>query len=273
MTKSSSSEDRARASIKRPSGTRNLSKSATRALDVLEYFAMVGRPLRAVEISQVFDLRTSSADQLLKTMVDSAYLMFDQALKLYYPSPRLVNFGAWLSSNYFGEDRIFRLIRSAHFITGEIVTLSVRCGSSMQIVDVVESSEQKESVKKGFRVPIIGSVIGIAFLSMHDDKDAIRILNQAAKDKDEKLSVAELRQLMDSVQACRADGYVSGRAHSGAKPWALAIPLPKSSHGVTMVLGLAGEIDSLRPRESDLVASLKNMVAQALNRPAGAYLK
>lgn len=264
MAKTSEPADQPRSATEAPTGKRNLSKSATRALDILEYFAMVGRPLRAIEISQVFDLQTSSADQLLKTMVDSAYLMFDASLKLYYPSPRLVNFGVWLSTNYFGEDRIFRLIRSAHFITGEIVTLSVRCGSSMQIVDIVESAEQNTSVKKGHRVPIIGSIIGIAFLSAHDDKDAIRILNQAAKDKDEKLSVAELRQRLDAVQTCRIKGYVAGPSISESKPWSLALPLPKSPHGITMVLGLAGEIDSLRPRESELVASLKNMIAQLL---------
>ncbi len=61
--------------IQHPGGKRNLSKSATRALDILEYFAMVGRPLRAREIAQAFDFHASSTDQLLKTMVDSAYLI------------------------------------------------------------------------------------------------------------------------------------------------------------------------------------------------------
>jgi len=251
------------AGIEQPGGKRNLSKSATRALDVLEYFAMVGRPLRAVEIAQAFEFHTSSADQLLKTMVDSAYLMFDSANKLYYPSPRLVNFGAWLSSNYFGEDRIYRLIRSAHHCTGEIVTLSVRYGSSMQIVDVVAPLDQTGTVAKGLRIPISGSVIGTAFLSAHSDKEVIRILGQANDEAGTRLSVAELRDYLAAAQACRDKGYVSGMAMAAARLWALAMPLPKTTRDITMVLGLAGQ-ESLGHREDELVELLRAAIEQGL---------
>lgn len=43
--------------VKRPSERRSLSRSATRALDVLEYFGEARRPLRAVEISKALGLQ------------------------------------------------------------------------------------------------------------------------------------------------------------------------------------------------------------------------
>src|SRR3546814_9478802 len=78
--------------IEWPGLKRNLSRSATRALDVLDYMAALGRPLRAVEVASGMELNPSSANQLLKTMADSGYLIFDPRLKLYHPSPRLSRF-------------------------------------------------------------------------------------------------------------------------------------------------------------------------------------
>src|SRR5690606_14818464 len=63
--------------IKHPGQRRNISKSAVRALDVLEHFAAVRRPLRATDIAHALDIHPSSADQLLKSMVDSGYLLID----------------------------------------------------------------------------------------------------------------------------------------------------------------------------------------------------
>lgn len=223
-----------------PGGKKNLSKSATRALDVLEYFALMGRPLRAVEIAQALDLRTSSTDQLLKTLVDAAYLMFDSHQKLYYPSPRLVNFGAWLSSNYFGDNRIYRLLQAVHQDTADIVTLSIRYGANMQIVDFIEPPARAGTIVKGSRVAITGSIIGTAFLALHGDKEVIRIVEQVSAETGHKHTVSELRELLERVRRARSDGYVAIPAGIG-EPWAMAVALPQPASEMKMVLGLGGQ--------------------------------
>src|SRR5690242_14914123 len=49
-----------------PGGSHNLAKSAIRALDVLELFARLDRPLRSIEIAKQLGISPSSAAQLLK---------------------------------------------------------------------------------------------------------------------------------------------------------------------------------------------------------------
>lgn len=239
--------------MEQPGKKRNLSRSATRALDILEYFAMVGRPLRTVEIAQAFDIGTSSIDQLLKTMVDSAYLQFDSSNKLYCPSPRLVNFGAWLSNNYFGEDRICRLMRSLQEETGEIITLSIRHASFMQIVDVYAPLSRTGAIPKGLRVPIIDSVIGSAFLAVHSDKEVIRIVGQITASTHRKMSPAELQGLLARLQSVRGRGYAFGPAVAADGPWALAVTLPTPTVGTVIVLGLAGDRNPVTERQAELV--------------------
>ena len=82
---------------RRPGDRRSLSRSATRALDVLELFGQERRSLRAIEIAKALGLHPSTANQLLKTMVDSAHLTFDAVAKSYLPSPRLGRFGGWMT--------------------------------------------------------------------------------------------------------------------------------------------------------------------------------
>lgn len=255
--------------VQRPGGKRNLSKSATRALDILEYFALVGRPLRAVEIAQALDFHTSSTDQLLKTMVDSAYLIFDSGNKLYYPSPRLVNFGSWLSANYFGEDRICQLLRTVNQASGQIVTLSIRYGTSMQIVDFIEPIALAGTVLKGTRVPITESIIGTAFLSLHTDKEVIRIVEQVSNESGQRVTVSELKALLKRVNDARARGYISGPAVATAGPWALAVALPRPISGMKMVLGMAGDREEMQSREVQLVQTIRNTIEHCLNAEKG----
>ena len=70
---------------------------------MLEYFGEARRPLRAVEIAKALELHASTTDQLLKTMVDSAHLVFDARSKTYAPSHRLAGFGAWVVESYGAE--------------------------------------------------------------------------------------------------------------------------------------------------------------------------
>ncbi len=252
------------ANLHRPGGKRNQSRSATRALDILEYFALVGRPLRAVEIAQAFDLRTSSTDQLLKTMVDSAYLQFDSSNKQYYPSPRLVNFGAWLSSNYFGEDRLSRLINSVQEDCGEIVTLSIRRGESMQIFDVIEPQTQTGTIPKGLRVSVTESIIGAAFLAAHSDREVIRIVEQVSLQTKQKQTPAGLQELIKRIHSIRLAGYAAGPAVSVPDPWALAIALPRPAAATTIVLGLAGKKSAIQDREQGLIEIMKHHIGSCL---------
>jgi DNA-binding IclR family transcriptional regulator len=162
--------------VQLPGGRRNLAKSATRALDVLEYFAAMKRPLRATEIGHAFGWHSSSTDQLLKTMVDSGYLIFEAARKLYRPSPRLVRFGAWLTGDYYGGERLHRLLNLVHSRSGEIVTLAVRQDEQMQVVDIIQPVSPHPAAK-GVKVPLIGSTLGGAYLAGRPDSEIRQIID------------------------------------------------------------------------------------------------
>lgn len=108
--------------MKRPSDRRSLSRSATRALDVLEYFGVARQPLRAIEIARMLGMQPSTTDQLLKTMVDSAHLVFDARSKTYLPSPRLIGFSGWIIETYGAGEVLRELVRDVQQRTGLLVS-------------------------------------------------------------------------------------------------------------------------------------------------------
>lgn len=238
--------------IRHPGERRNISKSAVRALDVLEHFAAVRRPLRATDIAHALDLHPSSADQLLKSMVDAAYLLIDAEGKVYRPSPRLMGFANWLAENYFGEDALSKLVASVAARTGQIVTLAAPQGGWLQLVDVATPPGLSGLVRKGSRVSITSSTLGAAFLAAHDDREIERWIGRTPEAR--HIDAAFREELRASVQATRARGFACGL---GDRLFSIALALPRPAAGIQLVLGLAGQPEHMELRTAELGAQLR----------------
>lgn len=238
--------------IRHPGERRNISKSAVRALDVLEHFAAVRRPLRATDIANALDLHPSSADQLLKSMVDAAYLLIDAEGKLYRPSPRLMPFANWLAENYFGGDALSKLVASVAARTGQIVTLAAPQGGWLQLVDVAMPPALTGLVRKGSRVSITSSTLGTAFLAAHDDREIERWIERTPEAW--RIDAALRAEIRASVDAARVSGYACGL---GDSLFSIAIALPRPAAGIRLVLGLAGQPEHVEPRTAEFGAQLR----------------
>ncbi len=244
--------------IKRPAERRSSSRSATRALDMLELFGKARHSLRAIEISRALGMHSSTTNQLLKTMVDSAHLVFDAKAKTYLPSPRLSQFSAWMVDNYGGEGRLRQLIEELHQATGLVVTVTTPNDLFMQIVDAeLPSIPGEERVpERGLQVSIFGSAIGSAYLSMLDDEAVLRLARRA------RVGEEDMRTLNDMAHRIRADGFAFGPAAMDTRTWSLAVPLPAQGLRVPAVLGLAGPVKVLKAKQEDYARLMHETIAR-----------
>jgi DNA-binding IclR family transcriptional regulator len=239
--------------IRRPGERRSLSRSATRALDVLELFGEMRRPLRAVEISRALGTHPSSTNQLLKTMVGSAHLMFDARGKTYLPSPRLAGFGAWITATYGGGGRLSDLIAEVHAATGMTVTISTPNDLFMQVIDsLVPEGERAE---RGLSVSLFGSAIGSAYLAMLNDAEVLRLADRA------RMPAADIPEVLEDLARIRRDGFADG-ATGGSAYWSMAMALPMHGLSVPTVLGLAGAPEAVRDRLDELHAIMRDALAR-----------
>jgi DNA-binding IclR family transcriptional regulator len=246
--------------VKRPGERRSLSRSATRALDVLELFGRARGPLRAIEIAKALDLHASTADQLLKTMVDSAHLVFDGRTKTYLPSHRLARFSAWIVESYGTEERLRALVAEIEAAAAEVVvTLTTPNDLFMQVLDLAGGDAGDRPAQRGLRISVFGSVVGAAYLSTLPAAEVERLADRA------RLPQAERRELLAQLESVRQAGFAEGLS-VGESAWSLATPLP--ALGLSpLVLGLAGPAGRIRPESARLQAIMQAAVERWASAP------
>jgi DNA-binding IclR family transcriptional regulator len=242
------------AKLSGPDDRRSVSRSATRALDILELIGEARAPLRAVDIARSLQLHASTVDQLLKTMVDSSHLMFDARRKTYAASPRLLRFSTHVLESYFGDDRIYRLLDAVHAGTGGLVTLATPRDLSMQVVEALAPQGCDYPHQRGMRVPMFGSATGAAYLSTLS-RPEISILVARAR-----LQPAFCQPLLEGVRRIRAQGYAFGGLSDEADPRSIAIPLPMAPDQTPLVIGFTGERVQLELEKDGIVRLVRQSI-------------
>jgi DNA-binding IclR family transcriptional regulator len=243
--------------IKRPSERRSLSRSAARAVDLLEHFGEARRPLRAIEIARLLDIQPSTAAQLLKTMVDFGHLVFNARKKTYLPSPRLIGFSNWMTETYDADKGLRDLVRDVQSRTGAIVTLTTPNDLFMQVIDLAFPAGQQS--ERGLRISLFGSAIGSAHLSTLADDELMRLADRA------RVAPSELPAMRDIIASIRKTGFADGPTADGSM-WSIAASLPDSApdmgHQIPLVLGLAGP----RADVVERLGALQDIMREAIAR-------
>lgn len=235
--------------VKRPGERRSLSRSATRALDVLEVFGKLRRPMRAMEIAGILDLAPSTANQLLKTMVESAHLLFDARTRTYKPSPRLAAMASWITQTYGVGPCISDLVQDVWTRTGFVATITTQCDLFMQVIDL--AGPEEAGGERGLVISLFGSAIGSALLSTLEESEVRRLADRA------RVPEPEFPAIFDALTTIRETAFAAGPT-TGSELWSIAVPMPTSKMLDRAVLGIAGPCDVLSTRSEHYSATLKD---------------
>jgi DNA-binding IclR family transcriptional regulator len=255
---------------------KNFSKSANRALEVLDFFAAVARPARASEIADALGLARSSADQLLKTLVAGGFLVLSSRDKTYFPSLRLARFGRWIANCYPSVEALHELVAYVHAQTRGIVTVTMQNDCFMQIVDFVYAEDDPHlakalaaSVQVGILVPVLSTAIGAAALSTQSNAE-VRKLLQRARYRRASTPALDPESLFASLSRDHARGFSSRptalRGEDEELYWSVAVPLPAQREEARLVLGITGQKNALAANEADIAALMRNSIARGFGR-------
>ncbi len=225
----------------------NAAKSAVRALDAVEVIANSHDPPRARQIARALELSPSSADQLLKTLVDAGYLIFDPFGKRYFLSPRLTILGGRTAGEYFGPGALETMLDTMVERLGLPVTLVAPQGTSMQalrqlvppIVDRGPTSLEQRVLDRsviGLRIPLFGSSSGAAWLASQSDKAVERAFVQCRRE----LGSAErpFLEILQAIVRVREQGYATGGLVAGDQEenCGLSMALPPARSGIVLIV-------------------------------------
>lgn len=236
-------------------------KSATRAIEILEYFKKVRQPRAMSEIALALGYPQSSSTVLLKTLVTLGYLNFDRRERLYFPTPKVTALGDWVPRALFGTSRVLEAMHDVHAATGESVSISTKNDVYMQYVQIIQSVHAlRFHVDEGALRPLTLSAVGWMLLStLSDDKldNTIRRANIATEKTSERVKIPEM---VERVREIREKGYCSTENVPFLGGGTICVLLPVSIQNQPVVLGLGGAVERIRINHDRYLAILQRAV-------------
>ena len=248
----------------------NYSKSAIRALEVLELFRHVGHKLKAREIARALGVGPSSADQLLKTLVDGAYLLFDPLTKYYWPSPRVAALAHSLDATLGIDGQLEQFVEAARDELRKNVNLAISQGAYMQLVnhatrsradtsDLARYERWSRQFADGTRVPLFGSSSGAAWLATQPRDMILYCISQCRRELGPLADDPE--RLLASIERVKDQGYSFGGISPENDFWGLSMTLPPSEQGPVHVVSVSAPHAELERDRDEILDYLRLKIA------------
>lgn len=247
---------------------RNVVKSVARVLEVLELFTRQREPMSGIQICRSLDYPKSSANAILKSLVELGYLALNPDNLNYFPSLRVTYLGDWIPGQLLGTIEITTLLENLQVATGETVTLSMQNGFHMQFIRILPGTFPLSlRVSEGFMAPIFGTAVGAAYLSTITDQAILSLYERAVNRGVLKGRAVSLEAVMEDVVTARKDGCARGYDRILPDTGAIAAPLKTQAHDQHLVVGVGGLSARIRRSEDTIVENLKRVIRQYVDAP------
>jgi IclR family acetate operon transcriptional repressor len=242
-------------------------KSAKRALEVLELFAMQGSWLSVSDVARSLDYPQSSTSILLKELAVAGHLELDAGKRLYRPAIRTAILGGQLASACETGLTLESLARELHSETGEEIVLAEQRAIHVRYIHMRKATLPFFGAHRlGALRPLCRTSMGKALLSGRAVSEVGKIVRHVnACDARSPILLAELASELAEV---RERGYATAfdEATPGAAGIAVAVP-PMGDHP-SLALAICGLSQRIRDRREELADALKAAVGRlSLTRP------
>ena len=152
-------------------------RSVARALEVLELFAKLGRPLFVTEIAKALNVPLSSCFLIVKTLERDGYLYSLGSRRGFYPTGKVLHLGQLIQASDPLEPVIGEALRDLRDETGETVMLSQLVEAAVVAVYVCESRRPiRFFVEVGDRWPVHSTSIGRSLLGAVGERERERYI-------------------------------------------------------------------------------------------------
>lgn len=271
MTRTSARLELPHPSIKdrqRELGERSV-KSAQRALELLELFEQLSRPVTLAEIVRASGYPQSSTWMLVQTLTRMGYLCHNPEDGTYMPSLRLNMLGGWVHDMALPRSNLRSAMHALGKRLGLSVVLGQRSGPNVQYAHVVYSGRDRDAeVPIGVVRPLIDTAMGYAILAQLPDDEVRRITNVCLLRRTEPGPVTDVEQAMSLVRRVREAGFAySHRLQTaGRASFSFALGTEPGAGGAGGLLGLAvaGSRRAVQGRLAELPATINAVIAEFL---------
>ena len=240
----------------------DLVKSAARALEILEVFAIARKPMSSAELGTALGYPKSSLSGLLKSIVAQGYLSSNSDGD-YFPTLKLARLGDWVPAALLGSEALLPMLSALRDKTGETVTLTMPADLHMRCLHAVIGTHPISlQVEEGVTFPTIGTAIGTMYLATQPDAIAKRLfdnLASQARGRNHKTWTALETRIADA----RINGFATAYDVVLPDTGAIAMPIHAGSKGDVMIVAVAGLNHRIHQREAAILRTMRAMIPAA----------
>lgn len=243
-------------------------KSASRVLDILEWFAEHQRPATIQALASALQYPHSSATALLNSLRARGYLDYDSSAKTFVPNARLLGLTSWLNGEPARMGRLLRLLEELRAAVGEAVFLASREAGEVRYDQVILSPAPLQMIiQPGARRPLHRTATGIVLLAALPtvERVAALTLSIAAVSENEQ-NEHMVRALMAAEQARRI-GWHESRGSMSAGLSVIATMMGKLPGLGDLAVGVGGPTERIAAKRETILAVLERVTGTALTRP------
>lgn len=240
--------------------SKDLVKSAARALEILEVFASERKRMNSTQLGAALGYPKSSLSVLLKSLVAQGYLANGNGGQDYFPTLKLARLGEWIPAALLGSDALLPMLAKLRDETGETVTLTMAADLHMRCLHALIGTHPISlQVEDGVSFPMVGTAIGTMYLATQNEKFVSELLSRWAKQHpgQSKATLAKLSAEFEDARTRRvACAYDIVLPDTGA----IAMPIQPFDGGEVLIVAVAGLNHRIHQKEASIIQSMRTLI-------------
>lgn len=246
-------------------------KSALRVLDVLKLFADSKRALTQSEIYLRLGIPQSSANFLLRTMIEAGYITYYRETRVYFPTPEVLHLGKWLEGfGYdflFGESVIADLMAELGERTDETVSITSQNDIFVHFHRINPRNRPPElDFAQGLVVPLTYSSYGQMLLSRQPDRQIDRVCRLIRAREEDPARRFDIDTMVARIRALRAREFAYSLNPMLPSAGSVATILPITIAGRDVAIGVGGPAARIEQRLDEIVDLMRISVTNHTSR-------
>jgi DNA-binding IclR family transcriptional regulator len=239
-------------------------KSAARVIEILELYQREKRALTVVEVSRRLGWPAPSTLAILKTLVGSGYLIFDNREKHYFPSPRIAHLAEWVTGAFFDKSPVIDIAQRLAAETPAGVIISVLNDLHVQYLHVIPGRDNATygGTVGGLRLAVDSSA-GLRFLGELPESAVDRICRRINIKYRTKLDRIEPRAITRLTRSFQQQGYGVLVGKPQPDIMAISMLLPVTFSGRRFAVSVAGQQRTILHHRDKILNRMSDLILNA----------
>ena len=221
-------------------------KSASRALDIIEYVVKNPKPPTFSAILEYMDIPKSSLSYLLQDLQNRDYLQLDSETRVYYPGLKLIQVSAACMNNTNVSREIWQGAKMlSDALGGETAHAAILEGRYAVYIAKCQGVKDLSVVTNiGFKIPAHSTAVGKVLLSSLSEEEVEARLANVELERFTEKTIVSYPQILEELRKTAKQGYAVDNQEIIPGGVCVAAPIYDKSH--KMIAAISATVPAMR---------------------------